>query len=257
MFGVCFSATVIGAWLGRRMRHLSASLSESFGVLQGAMLGVVGLILAFGLSLALSRYEDRREAIVAEANAIEVSFLRAQTLDEPARTDSIELLRGYVDSAVRFSNDIPGSLQADAAEAEEDGVQRQLWRLAADVIEANPVASAERLYLESLNTMIDAQNSRVAALTNQVPDAVLYLEVLGAAIALALLAGYMALVGRGALAVGLATFLVASLLYVTADLDRPTRGLIKVPDTVLVNLQEEMERSPAASAPRGPRGSRS
>lgn len=239
--------------MGRRVRHLSESLSESFGVLQGAMLGVVGLILAFGLSLALSRYEDRREAIVTEANAIGVSFLRAQTIEEPGRSDSIDLLRGYVDSAVRFSNDIPGSLEATAAEDEEDEVQRELWRRAADAVEAGPEASAPRLYLESLNVMIDAQNSRVAALTNQVPDAVLYLEVLGAAVALALLAGYMALVGRGAVAVAFAAFLVASLLYVTADLDRPTRGLIKVPDTVLVNLQEEMEEAPAAPAPRSPR----
>ena len=57
--------------------------------------------------------------------------------------------------------------------------------------------------------------------------------------------------GRGTAAVLLAAFLVASLLYVTADLDRPTRGIINVPDTVLVRLQEKMERPPAAGPPPG------
>lgn len=251
VFGVCFGASAIGAYIGRRNRHLSDSLSESFGVLQGAMLGVVGLILAFGLSLALSRYEDRRDKLVEEANAIEVAFLRGQTLDEPGRTEAIERLRTYVAQAVEFSNEVPDSEAAVTAEEEEDRIQRALWRTATTEVRDNPEATAPRLYIESLNSMIDAQNSRIAALTNQVPDAVLLLEVLGAAIALALLAAYMALVGRGTAAVLLAAFLVGALLFVTADLDRPTRGIINVPDTALVRLEQEMARPPAAGPPPG------
>ena len=83
--------------------------------------------------------------------------------------------------------------------------------------------------------MIDAETVRVAALGNRVPTAVLVLEVVGSALALALLAAYLALAGRGVLAVSLASVLVAFLLLVTADLDRPTRGMIRVPDTALTN----------------------
>jgi hypothetical protein len=82
-FGVIFAATGVGMFLGRRVRHLSGSLREPFGVLQAALLGVVGLLLAFGLSLAVSRYEDRRSNVVSEANAIGTTYLRAQTLSEP------------------------------------------------------------------------------------------------------------------------------------------------------------------------------
>src|SRR4051794_34341527 len=60
LFGVLMGATLLGAALGRRYRHHSATLKEPFGVLQAALLGLVGLLLAFGLSLAVSRYEDRR-----------------------------------------------------------------------------------------------------------------------------------------------------------------------------------------------------
>ena len=94
------------------------------------MLGVVGLILAFGLSLALSRYEDRRAAIVDETNAIGTTYLRAQTLDEPARSRSLNLLVTYTESAVRVSEYVPGSTEEEAAVAKEGLLQRRLWALA-------------------------------------------------------------------------------------------------------------------------------
>ena len=97
--------------------------------------------------------------------------------------------------------------------------------------------------------MIDAQTTRIAALNNQVPSAVLLLEMLGACIALGLLAAYLALVGRGFAGILIASLLVAFLLFVSADLDRPTRGLIKVPDTVLT----EQRGDAAASGGRAPR----
>jgi hypothetical protein len=115
-----------------------------------------------------------------------------------------------------------------------------------------PIASAPRLYVESLNDMIDDETARVRALSNRVPAAVLVLDVLGAAFALALLAAYLAIVGRGVLAVLLASVLVAFLLLVTADLDRPTRGMIRVPDSALTDQLESMKEPPAATAPRSP-----
>ena len=86
-------------------------------------------------------------------------------------------------------------------------------------------------------------------LNNRVPGAVLAVEVVGAAVALGLLAFYLALLGRGVITVLLAAGLVTLLLLVTFDLDRPTRGLIRVPDTPLTNLRASMELPPAATGP--------
>jgi hypothetical protein len=250
-FGVILGATGLGVFLGRRVRHLSDSLKEPFGVLQGALLGVVGLLLAFGLSLAVSRYEDRRSNVVNEANAIGTTYLRAQTLAEPMRSSSLDLLEGYTRSAVRLSDEVPGSAGADDARANEQRIERRLWALAGQALETAPTASAPRLYVETLNEMIDGETARVAALSNRVPTAVLVLEILGSALALGLLAAYLAIVGRGVLAVSLASALVAFLLLVTAELDRPTRGMIQVPDTAMRNQLASMQQSPAAAAPRG------
>jgi hypothetical protein len=76
LFGVVFGATGLGLLVGRYLRHRSEHLREPFGALQAALLGVVGLILAFALALAVGRYEDRRAAVVEEANAIGTTYRR-------------------------------------------------------------------------------------------------------------------------------------------------------------------------------------
>ena len=95
--------------------------------------------------------------------------------------------------------------------------------------------------------MIDQQTVHVSALNNRVPGAVLALEVLGASVALGLLAVYLGILGRGTIPVLLASALVTLLLLVTFDLDRPTRGLIRVPATPLTTLRASMLLPPAAS----------
>jgi hypothetical protein len=249
---VILGATGLGIYLGHRVRHLSDTLKEPFGILQGALLGLVGLLLAFGLSLAVTRYENRRANVVTEANAIGTTYLRAQTLPEPMRTRSMDLLVRYTRTAVRLSDHVPGSADARASVAAEQEIERSLWGLAGEALDSAPTASAPRLYVESLNEMIDAETARVAALANRVPTAVLVLELVGSAVALGLLAAYLAFSGRGVIAVVLASLLVTFLLLVTADLDRPTRGLIRVPDTVLTDELESMAQPPAAAAPRSP-----
>jgi len=249
LFAVVFGATVLGLFIGHRLRHRSDALREPFAVLQAAMLGVVGLILAFGLALAVGRYEARRTAVVDDANAIGTTYLRAQTLPEPERSRSLDLLKRYTNASIALTYAVPDSGRSAAAVAAESGIQRQLWRLAGETLVASPTDSAPRLYVDSLNDMIDMQTVRVAGLSNRVPSAILILEVIGASAALGLLAAYLAILGRGVLAVVLGAALVTMLLLVTFDLDRPTRGLIRVPATPLISLRASMQLPPAASGP--------
>jgi hypothetical protein len=249
LFAIILGTTALGLVLGHRMHHGSQHLREPFGVLQAALLGLVGLLLAFGLALAVGRYESRRAAVVDDANAIGTTYLRAQTLAEPIRTESLELLKRYADSSIRLSRSVPSSDGERRAIADGEKLQRQLWAFAGRALADAPTASAPRLYVETLNEMIDMQTVRVAALNNRVPGAVLAVEVIGAAVALGLLAFYLALLGRGVLPVLLAAGMVTTLLLVTFDLDRPTRGLIRVPSAPLLNVRASMTLPPAAAAP--------
>ena len=157
--------TVAGIFIGRSMRHHHETLREPYGVLQAALLGFMALIMAFGLSLAVGRYEGRRAAVVDEANAIGTTYLRAQTLHEPQRGRSIALLQRYGSAELQLAHTVPDSAAERRVEAEADSLQRQLWAIAGQAIGDAPVASAPRLYVESLNTTIDAQGVRVAAFT--------------------------------------------------------------------------------------------
>ena len=114
---------------------------------------------------------------------------------------------------------------------------------------AQPTASAPRLYLDSLNEAFDAQTTRVAGLGNRVPTPVLLLEMVGAALALGLLALHLGTLGRGPGIALLAAVLVASTLFITFDLDRPVRGLINVPADPLTTLRTSMDAPPAYGGP--------
>lgn len=249
LLAVLLAATVVGLMIGRSARTRSDVLREPFSVMQAVLLGFMSLVLAFGLSLAVGRYQDRRAATVDEANAIGTTYLRAQTLHEPMRTASIGLLRQYTDISIRISQTRPDSSAERQAIADSSRLQRQLWDLAGRSLNQAPTDSAPRLYVESLNETFDSQETRVSTLGNRVPTAVLVLELVVAAIALASLGLHLSTMGRGVLTVLVAVLLVASTLLVTFDLDRPTRGLIRVPDGPLTAVRASMDLPPAAPAP--------
>ena len=249
LFGIVLGTTLLGALAGRRLRTHAETLREPFGILQAALLGLVALILAFGLTMAVGRYDSRRAAVVAEANAIGTTYLRAQTLQEPMRTRSLELLERYTDTSIVLSGSVPGSRAADAAIAEGGRLQRSLWRLAGESLAGSPTDSAPRLYVETLNEMIDLQTVRVSALNNRVPTAVLVIEIVGAAVGSRPARALPRVPARGVVSVVLAAAFLSVLLLITFDLDRPTRGFVTVPDTPLVALRASMELPPAARAP--------
>jgi hypothetical protein len=236
-----------GLAAGRLIRARSDSHRESVGVVQGALLGFVGLLLAFGLTMAVGRYDNRRALVVQEANDIGTTYLRAQLLDEPARSTSLELLRRYADEAVDLTGQVPDSARYRADLATMADIQRDLWAAASDAVDADPVGSAPRLYVESLNAMIDSNAARAASLVNRVPPTIMVLTVFGSAVALGLLSLYLALIGRGAITAGAAALVIILIVFISFDLDRPERGFITVPAGPLLDVQASMDEPPAAT----------
>jgi hypothetical protein len=251
LFGAVLGTTPWGSSWGAACARTSIACASRSALFR-RRLPVSSGSSSFGLTLAVGRYDARRAAVVDEANAIGTTYLRAQTLREPIRTRSLEDLVRYTDSIILLSESIPGSAAARDAIVDGERLQRSLWRLAGEALAVSPTASAPRLYVETLNEMIDMQTVHVSALNNRVPNAVLVVEVVGAAVALGLLALYLTILGRGMVTVVLAAGFVSMLLLITFDLDRPVRGLVRVPDTPLVGLRAAMELPPAAQAPDKP-----
>jgi len=246
---ITFGATGLGIWIGRTISRRKGGLKEPLGVIQGALVGLVALLLAFGLTMAVGRYETRRGAVVLEANAIGTTYLRAQTLEEPMRTASLDLLKRYADARIALSESVPDSARFQAASNTSVDIQNSLWALAGDTLNRAPTASAPRLYVETLNEMIDAHTTRIAALDNRIPAPVLWLQILASALALGVLGMYLASHERGVLMALLAAGLVTVMLLVIFDLDRPHRGLITIPDSPITAVRASMNAPPAAVGP--------
>jgi hypothetical protein len=251
---IIVGSTVIGSVAGRILQKRGSGFKEPLGVVQGALIGFVALLLAFGLTMAVGRYESRRDAMVSEANAIGTTYLRAETLTEPVRSQSLALLRQYTDTRIALSNSVPGSAAFDAIAQRSADLQNRLWPLASDVLNKYPTASAPRLYVETLNETIDADTTRVAALQNRIPAPVLWVQILASALALGVFGMFLATHENGLFTTLFAAVLVTVMLLVIFDLDRPHRGLVTIPDRPLVELRQSMNAPPAAPAPQPPPG---
>ena len=239
--------TIGGIALGRRLESAHDEIRQPVAAVQTALLGFVGLLLAFGLTMAVGRYDSRRAAVVVEANAIGTAFLRSETIAEPQRSESIALLRTYVGGRIRLAHLVVDTSTFDREVDASSELQRSLWKLAGQALVVSPDGTAVRLYVDSLNTMFDAGSSREAAYHDRIPDSVAYLQIGGSALALGVLGLYLATLGRRVLSAMLASVLVALILLVAFDLDRPQRGLITVPSRALVALQQSIQKEPAAA----------
>lgn len=239
---VLAGSVVVGVLAGRRLRDRPGTRHETAGVIQATLLGLVGLLLAFGMSMAVGRYESRRALVVQEANDIGTAYLRAQLLVEPESSQSTQLLAEYTDAVIVLANVVPDTESYRAAVADIEAVQTQLWTRAIDAISADPTGTGPRLYVETLNDTFDTHTSRVASLGNRVPTPVFMLLVVGSAVAVGALAFYLTLLGKGLATSLITAVVVLIILFVSFDLDRPRRGFIKVPDAVLVQLRDSFDQ---------------
>ena len=249
VFVIVGGTTLAGILVGHRLQAHRDEVKEPIGAVQAALLGFVGLLLAFGLSMAVGRYEGRRDAIVTEANAIGTAYLRAQMIAEPARSESVDLLRSYAAERLRLAHVVTDTRTFDESVASSADMQRAMWKVAGQALDTAPQDTAPRLYVESLNSMFDASASREGAFFDRIPDTVVALQIGGAAVSLGVLGLYLATLGRRVIAASLAAVMVSLILMVALDLDRPQRGFITVPTRALTSLVSSMQLDPASPAP--------
>jgi hypothetical protein len=200
---------------------------EPFGVVEGTAYSIVALLLGFSFSLAVSHYDARRLLVVKEANAIGTTILRSETLPAPQARAMRDLLRDYVDARIAFvMADRKPAEQAKVSER-SDKLQAQMWAIA--------VAEADRertpvfaLFEATLNDTIDVSAEESAALSGNIPDAVI-VAMFVVILATSLLSGYgFGGSGRHAVASVLLALMIALVVAAILDLDSAQAGFIRV-----------------------------
>ncbi len=244
LFIALITALEIGYRVGRRARVNTDDTAKSqSGIIQGAIIGILALLLAFTLSMAISRYESRRQLVLDEANAIGTTYLRSRLLPAPYPAQAADMLRQYVANRLEFYNAGIDDVRLQAANNQAEKLQGQLWAVATAASALDNRAVPTGLFVQTLNDTIDLQAKRLAAIRNTIPETVILL-VFGVAIAIAAIVGYNSgLSNRRHLFAALTLIVLITLsIGVLIDLDRPRRGLILVSQQSMIDLQQVLNR---------------
>jgi hypothetical protein len=228
--------------IGRRSRSGTVdSLGSPTGTLLGASLALLGLLLGFTFSMAVTRFDGRKRLVLDESDALGTAHLRAALLPEADRGKTAELLRQYLDVRISYYD-----AEADAERIREftrrgREMQRQLWSLAVAAAEKDAQSVPIGLYTESLNRVIELDARRLNALENAVPENILALVGLVAIVSAAVV-GYECgkTRQRHVFSTTALTVLITLVVLVILDLDRPRRGLVHAGRASMLRLRESL-----------------
>jgi hypothetical protein len=227
----------------RTHSRFDEAAKSQIGTISAAILGMLALLLGFTFSMALSRFDLRKQLVTQEANAIGTTYLRSRLLPEPVKKDVGALLRNYVDTRLEFFR--PGIDQGQLRSVSDrtQQLQRELWSQVPIAVEKDPREITTGLFIESLNEVIDTEAERLAAKENHIPQSILML-LFSVALMAVLGVGYGCGLARSRHLFS-TTMLAALLMLVIVgimDLDRPGRGLIKVGQNPMIRLQESLQK---------------
>ena len=235
-FVVLSLAAGVGDILRSRVYPLVEEERDDFGIIVGATLTLLGLLIGFSFSMAINRYDQRKNYEEAEANAIGTEYLRADLLPVADRARVRELLKRYLDERVLFyttrGRDKLAKINTDTAE-----LQNELWAAVrtAAVVEPTPVVA---LVVSGMNDVLNSQGYTQAAWWNRIPIAAWALMAT-IAIFCNLLIGYGArrrdwhIFLILPIAVSIAFFLIS-------DIDSPRGGAIWIAPQNLISLSQSL-----------------
>jgi hypothetical protein len=249
--GSVFLGMLLFLEIGRRcgVRRIAKYPEEArveIGAVEGAVYGLLSLLVAFTFNGAASRFDARRHLIVEETNAIGTAYLRLDLLLTDAQPALRENFRRYVEVRLAVYRKLPDLAAAKAELVRSIKLQGAIWTQAVDAVRRADSSGVNVLVLSSLNEMIDITTTRTVAAQTHPPLAI-FVMLFGLALASALLAGYGMAASKArhwVFMVGFAA-VVAIAVFVTIDLEFPRFGLIRIDsvDRILVELRESMNPS--------------
>jgi hypothetical protein len=243
MYIVTFLVALLGFELGYRYGLFQQKKDQSepdktLDAMVGATLGLLAFLLAFVMSMASDRYDNRRQLVVEEADTIRSAYLQAGYLTEPYPEQIRSLLREYVDIRIA-TPETQNNLNAILARSEE--IHAELWSLTEAVVAETPGRDEVSLFIASINETINLHNLRVAALRARLPETVVLVLYLVAALSMTMVGFQNSYNGKRNYFSALSVILIFTVvMMLIIDLDRPQEGLLKVSQQALIDLQRQI-----------------
>jgi hypothetical protein len=204
----------------------------------GSLLALMAFLLAITMGMASDRFDTRRALVLAEANSVGTTYLRAGYLPEPASSEIRGLLREYVPLRI-VTNDMAEVRRRMARSIE---LHARLWSIAEELARTTPESDVLALFIDSLNETIDLHETRVTSgVYARVPATVVILLLLGSMLTLGMV-GYNAGLTRrrSPLTAAVLILVLGAVITLVVDLDRPRDGFLTVSQQPLIDLQEQI-----------------
>jgi hypothetical protein len=240
VFVLSFIGMSLSAWLGRyyskRQQAREAEVREGFDVIGAATLTLLGLIIGFSFSMALGRYDQRKNYEEEEANAIGTEYVRADLLPAADAVKVRDLLLKYLDQRVLFY-ETRDERQLRLINSETAKLQANLWSAVKTpaVVRPEPVIA---LAVNGMNDVLNTQGYTQAAWWNRIPVAAWTMMW-----AIAICSNILVGMGNGKanpLLLLVLPLVVSIAFLLIADIDSPRGGLIRVIPQNLLSLSESL-----------------
>ena len=229
-------AVQFGAFLAHRVRPLTEGERDDLDLLISSSLTLLALIIGFSFSMAVSRYDQRKNYEEEEANAIGTEYLRAELLPAAEAAKVKQLLTQYTDQRLLFYT--TGNRQKlDAINVETARLQNEMWSTVQSVAKTQQTPTVA-LAVAGMNDVLNRQGYTQAAWWNRIPLGAWALMTI-LAISCSLLIGF-ATHRRGAGLFTVMPFLVSIAFFMIADIDSPRQGVIRVAPQNLISLSQSL-----------------
>ena len=236
LLSLFWTASFIGNRMRERMRVASEATYAS-----SAAVSLLVLLISFTFSLALNRYDNRRDLGVEEAAAIYSTWERVQLLPPDKSTEMAGILRAYADERLlyfKFGIDKDDQMRADQS---ADDLMAKMWVLLRDEVATSQQPLVTRMLMDNLTRIDDAAWRREAMARARIPFFVIDLLVIFSLLTAASM-GLSGPQGRRVHPAHTIFFLLnASAIMLVIDLDRPREGMIQISQRPMLELIEIMK----------------
>ena len=233
----------LGRAAGKLWTHEENEPKAGVSSLQNALFGLSAFILAFTFGMSATRYANVRDIIVNESNDIGTALLRSDLYPDSVRDEFRADFKKYIDARISFYNSVTDTVLFKKAKDEAGQLLSLIWARAAQQSKQPNMLIPSNNMIQALNNMFNSAASVEMTLYARVPDPIVYMLFLFALIT-SFIGGFTSTGIRPKDWIIIVVFALLSSMvtYITLDLGRPMRGIIKANIGVqsLVNLEKNL-----------------
>jgi hypothetical protein len=228
-----FAAMILMVIIGRLVRKKLWSQDElepkgGVNSLLAALFGLFGFMLAFTFGMSGNRFENVRNIVVEEAGSIQTAILRADLYPDSMRNTFREDFRNYLEARIAYYENVKDPQLFAKAIQDSKKAAASLWQRTIQYSKQPNLTMQTNNMAPALNSMFTIATRREVILRARVPDPIVYMLFI-LALTISFLGGFTSISIRKKDWLLIAGFAILStmIIYITIDLGRPMRGIIR------------------------------